>query len=197
MPTIPEVSSPVTSGASTRQTAPVINGNAIRSVSLNTELSGGYGKRILPISTANGGLVTSMHAFVPGGKLKTAPLAAIDSRDGIDWVMEDVREIHKTPSAASPSYGPSFKDVPIPVPATAVAPTAAVAIPTTVKERTPVAIKVENAKHEVTTGNSTKPKARIETAINEVVSTVVKTKTKAEPPIELPKALMGYIIPLP
>ncbi|RPB09121.1 hypothetical protein P167DRAFT_594845 [Morchella conica CCBAS932] len=58
-------------------------------VSLDYRLSGGYGKNIeIEKGQANNvGLTTSMHAFVPGGTLKTPPMTALNAGDLRDWEM--------------------------------------------------------------------------------------------------------------
>lgn len=78
--TIPEVPTPKSIIATEAPMQPV---------SLDYRLSGGYGKNIeIEKGQANNvGLTTSMHAFVPGGTLKTPPMTALNAGDPKDWEM--------------------------------------------------------------------------------------------------------------
>lgn len=183
MPTILEVPSSVIHVPQTRFGTPTISGSAMRSVSLNTGLYGGYGKKILPAVPANNGLMTSMHAFVPGGTLKTAPITAVDSGDGSNWDVHEVRGLRKTSTTLSLSDGMGYQNVPARVPSHVATP----AITTT---------KAENVKYREVAENAAMVKAKVGAAIKEVTKTVVKTEDD-RPPVVQAKALMGYANPLP
>lgn len=161
----------------------------MRSVSLNTGLYGGYGKRILPAVTANNGLMTSMHAFVPGGTLKTTPITAVDAGDGSHWdIQGGYRQMSTTLSL---SDGLGYQNVSIRTPS----PIAVPATTITTKETTPVSTKAENVKYREAAENAAMVKAKVGTAIKEVIKTVVKTDDD-RPPVMQAKALMGYTNPL-
>ncbi|KAI5842886.1 hypothetical protein DFP73DRAFT_595411 [Morchella snyderi] len=78
--TIPEVPTPKHTIATKAPMQPV---------SLDYRLSGGYGKKIdiKKGQTNDVGLTTSMHAFVPGGTLKTPPMTALNAGDLKSWEM--------------------------------------------------------------------------------------------------------------
>jgi hypothetical protein len=78
--TIPEVPTPKSTIATEAPTQPV---------PLDYRLSGGYGKKIEieKGQTNNVGLTTSMHAFVPGGTLKTPPMTALNAGGLKNWEM--------------------------------------------------------------------------------------------------------------
>lgn len=191
MPTILEVPSPVTLGPPTRSGIPAINESVMRSVSLNTGLYGGYGKRILPAATTNNGPTTSMHAFVPGGTLKTNPITAVDAGDGSHWDIQDVRGLHQMSTTLSLSNGLGYQNVSIRVPSLITVTAATI----TAKETIPAITKVEKVKYREEAESAATVKAKVGTAIKEVIKTVVKTEDD-RPPVIQAKALMGYTNPL-
>lgn len=191
MPTILEVPSPAALGPPARPSASAINESVMRSVSLNTGLYGGYGKRILPAVTANNGLMTSMHAFVPGGTLKTTPITAVDAGDGSHWDIQDVRGYRQVSTTLSLSDSLGYQDVSIRVPS----PIATPATTTTAKKTIPASTKAENVKYREAAESAAMVKAKVGTAIKEVIKTVVKTDDD-RPPVMQAKALMGYTNPL-
>lgn len=78
--TIPEVPTPKST---------IATGAPMQLAHLDYRLSGGYGKKIeIEKGQANNvGLTTSMHAFVPGGTLKTPPMTALNAGDLKNWEM--------------------------------------------------------------------------------------------------------------
>lgn len=192
MPTILEVPSPVALGPPARLGTPITNESAMRSVSINTGLYGGYGKRIVPAVTANNGLMTSMHAFVPGGTLKTSPITAVDAGDGSNWNTQDVWRLGQTSATNSLNDGLGNENMPIHVAHVAAVPPATTIV---AKEIVPLITKVEDVKYQEVVDNAAKVKAKVGTAIKEVIKTVVKTEDD-RPPVVQAKALMGYANPL-
>lgn len=192
MPTILEVPSPVTLGPPARLGTPITNESAMRSVSINTGLYGGYGKRIVPAVTANNGLMTSMHAFVPGGTLKTSPITAVDAGDGSNWNTQDIWRLGQTSATNSLNDGLGNENMPIHVAHVAAVPPATTIV---AKEIVPLITKVEDVKYQEVADNAAKVKAKVGTAIKEVIKTVVKTEDD-RPPVVQAKALMGYANPL-
>lgn len=195
MPTILEVPSPVTLGPPARSGTPITNEGAMRLVSINTGFYGGYGKRIIPAVTANNGLMSSMHAFVPGGTLKTSPITAVDAGDGTNWNTQDVWRLSQTPTIHRLSDGLENENTPIRVAHVAAVPAATTNIPIVAKEIVPLITKAENVKYQEAADNAAKVKAKVGTAIKEVIKTVVKTEDD-RPPVAQAKALMGYANPL-
>lgn len=193
MPTILEVPSPVTLSPPARSGTPITNESAMRSVSTNTGLYGGYGKKIMPAVTANNGLMTSMHAFVPGGTLKTGPITAVDAGYGSNWNTQDVVwRLSQASTTNSLSDGLGNENMPIHVAHVAAIPAATTVV---AKEMVPLITKVENVKYQEVADNAAKVKAKVGTAIKEVIKTVVKTEDDRLPVVQA-KALMGYANPL-
>lgn len=191
MPTILEVPSPVTLGPPTRLGTPAMDESVMRSVSLNAGLYGGYGKRILPTVTTNNGLMTSMHAFVPGGTLKTNPITAVDAGDGSHWDTQDTRGIHQTSTTLNLSDDLGYRNISIRVPSPIAVPAATI----TAKKSVPAIAKVGGVKYREVAESAATVKAKVGTAIKEVIKTVVKTEDD-KPPVIQAKALMGYTNPL-
>lgn len=196
MPTILEVPSPVTIGPPARPSTPITNENAMRSVSLNAGLYGGYGKRIMPAVTANNGSTISMHAFVPGGTLKTTPITAVDSGDGSNWNTHDVWGPRKTPTTLRLCDGLGYQNMPVRVASLTAIPAATTDTPIAPTEIIPPIAKTENVKYQRAAENAAKVKAKVGTAIKEVIKEVVKTEDD-RPPVVQAKALMGYANPFP
>lgn len=195
MPTIPEVSSPAIPATLVQLAAPAI----MRSVSLNTGLSGGYGKKILSDTTSDNGLMTSMHAFVPGGKLKTAPITAIDAGDSSGWSMRNALGIRRSSSTLSLSDGLELRGTSPPVPVTAATPTAIATTQTVAADRVPMITKAESIKGRAVINDAANVKANVGTRFEETVRPAAKlgVNVENEPLIENPRALMGCVNPLP
>lgn len=164
MPTIPEI--PSLPG--TPVSAVATSGSPIQPVLLDNGLFGGYGKAIGAVTPNNNGLIASMHAFVPGGTLKTAPVTAIDAGDGGKWSTKEAPAIRRTSSTLSLADGLRFKDTPV----------AAAPIDTVITRMgVTVASGVENTK------------------IGAAANRTVNIMAEIEPPLVKPKALMAYVSP--